>query len=152
MMLQGDRRRIYILAAGILCLWGCCVYGMPDIIRHGRWVDADNLHAGDKLLVSDGTEAVITDITEIDTDSMRSSGTAEVSAPAGGPKSCDIPTYNLEVDRLHTYYAGSSGVLVHNSNPMRGACNKNQPVAVDTCVIVHHVIQQAQNDSGVNHK
>ena len=61
----------------------------------GRWVDAMDLRTGDELLLRDGR------IERIDH--------VEVYA------SFDT-VYNFEVDDLHCYAVGWSGVLVHNSN------------------------------------
>lgn len=60
-----------------------------------EWVEAQNLHAGDKLTLSDGTKAEICEVEVI------SSPNTEV--------------YNFEVDDNHTYYVEDEGVLVHNA-------------------------------------
>jgi Pretoxin HINT domain len=61
----------------------------------GRWVDAMDLRAGDELLLRDGR------IKQIDRVRLYAS----------------LDTvYNFEVDDLHCYAVGWSGVLVHNNN------------------------------------
>ncbi|UWE09085.1 RHS repeat-associated core domain-containing protein [Actinacidiphila bryophytorum] len=67
-----------------------------DVTRH-RWVDAADLHAGDRLRTADG---------------------ATVQASRIRNYTGHIVTYNLTVDQVHTYYvqAGSAPVLVHNNS------------------------------------
>ena len=61
-----------------------------------KWVSAESLKCGDKVLLSDGTYGIIQSV--------------RVSLLA-------VPetTYNFEVADYHTYYVGSYGVCVHNS-------------------------------------
>lgn len=68
-----------------------------------RWVDAGDLHPGDSLRTASG-------------------GSATVVETRHYAKKQE--TYDLTVDRIHTYYvlAGETPVLVHNSN---GACGTN---------------------------
>jgi RHS repeat-associated protein len=63
----------------------------------GRWVDAEDLHAGDAVLRSDGT-------------------TAEIDAVRQYVQVRRV--HNLTVEGIHTYYvvAGDETVLVHNAN------------------------------------
>ncbi len=66
----------------------------------GRWVDAGDLRIGDELLLRDG----------------RIIG---VQALRTCPYHADI--YNFEVEELHCYTVGWSGVLVHNNTGAEGA-------------------------------
>ena len=61
----------------------------------GRWVDAGDLRAGDELVLLDGRVAPVEDVR------------LDPFADA---------VYNFEVDDLHCYAVGRSGVLVHNNN------------------------------------
>lgn len=61
----------------------------------GKWIAAKDLQILDKLLLSDGTYAIIE---AIEVESLESPET----------------TYNLEVEDFHTYYVSESNVLVHN--------------------------------------
>jgi hypothetical protein len=67
----------------------------------GRWLNASDLKSGDRLLLSDGGEAVVEgcDLREME------SKTAE---------SVHARTYNIAVDRYNTYFAGLHGIFVHN--------------------------------------
>lgn len=61
----------------------------------GKWIAAKGLQIFDKLLLSDGTYAIIE---AIDVEVLKSPET----------------TYNFEVEDFHTYYVSESNVLVHN--------------------------------------
>ena len=66
-----------------------------------KWVSAQNLKFGDKVLLSDGTYGIIQTV-KVET----------LSAPE--------TTYNFEVEDFHTYFVGEQSVCVHNadcSNP-----------------------------------
>ena len=63
--------------------------------KNGRWIEAKELKKDDKLLLSDGTCAIINSI-EVET--LESAET----------------TYNFEVEDYHTYYVGENEVLTHN--------------------------------------
>lgn len=66
-----------------------------DASTPGRWVDAGDLRVGDELLPLDGRAARIEDVRLYPfLDAV----------------------YNFEVDDLHCYAVGRSGVLVHNNN------------------------------------
>lgn len=65
----------------------------PD--KNGRWIEAKELKTSDKLLLSDGTCAIIENIK-----------VEQLSEPE--------TTYNFEVEDFHTYYVSDSNVLVHN--------------------------------------
>ena len=71
-----------------------CYEGVKSCSK-GKWIAAKDLQIFDKLLLSDGTYAIIE---AIDVESLE---TAET-------------TYNLEVEDFHTYYVSDSNVLVHN--------------------------------------
>jgi RHS repeat-associated protein len=62
-----------------------------------KWVSAQDLKVGDKILLSDGSFGSIT---------------------SNWQEKLDTPetTYNFEVEDFHTYFVGESGVLVHNAN------------------------------------
>lgn len=60
----------------------------------GQFTDAANLHIGDKI---ESTKGVLTTI----------AGLTSYAA--------DLTAYNLQIDHIHTYYAGITPVLVHNS-------------------------------------
>ena len=60
----------------------------------GRWVDAVDLKPGDIFQGALGDE---------------------VSVSAVATRTVEVPVYNATVDQLHTYFAGSSAVLVHNA-------------------------------------
>ena len=64
----------------------------------GKWICARDLKKSDKVLLSDGTCAIIESI-EVET----------LSTPE--------TTYNFEVADYHTYYVSDSKVLVHNECP-----------------------------------
>lgn len=61
----------------------------------GRWVDAGDLQAGDILLLRDGRQVPVTSIST---------------------KHVVQKVYNFEVEGLHNYAVGKSGILVHNNN------------------------------------
>ena len=63
--------------------------------KNGRWIEAKELKTSDKLLLSDGTCAIIENIK-----------VEQLSEPE--------TTYNFEVEDFHTYYVSDSNVLVHN--------------------------------------
>jgi serpin B len=67
--------------------------GEPVASPAGRWVEARNLRAGDRLLSRDGHRVTITDVARRGT-------------------SCDV--YNLELAGPHNYCVGGFGALVHN--------------------------------------
>ena len=70
----------------------------PFFVRNrGAFITADKLVAGDVFLLASGDEA---ELTRIETE----------DAPNRQP----FTTYNLEVADYHTYFAGASGVWVHN--------------------------------------
>lgn len=58
------------------------------------FVDADQLRAGDKIETENGALITIADLTSY---------------------SADLTAYNLQISTIHTYYAGTTPVLVHNS-------------------------------------
>ena len=62
-----------------------------------KWVSAQNLKFGDKVLLSDGTYGIIQTV-KVET----------LSAPE--------TTYNFEVEDFHTYFVGEQSVCVHNAN------------------------------------
>ena len=64
--------------------------------KKGRWIEAKELKTSDKLLLSDGTCAIIENIK-----------VERLSEPE--------TTYNFEVEDFHTYFVSDSNVLVHNS-------------------------------------
>ena len=61
-----------------------------------EWISAENLKVGTKVLLSDGSCAIIEAVRAIHYDEPQT-------------------TYNFEVEDFHTYYVGT-GVLVHNRN------------------------------------
>ena len=60
----------------------------------GRFTDAGKLHVGDRIETSNGSLITIAGLTTY---------------------SADLTAYNLQIDQIHTYYAGTTPVLVHNS-------------------------------------
>ena len=62
-----------------------------------KWVSAQNLKFGDKVLLSDGTYGIIQTV-KVET----------LSVPE--------TTYNFEVEDFHTYFVGEQSVCVHNAN------------------------------------
>jgi hypothetical protein len=62
------------------------------LASRGAWVDAKDLAAGDLLTTESG----------------------EIAIRSVASRTEDLNAYNLEVDGLHTYYAGDTPVLVHN--------------------------------------
>ncbi len=60
----------------------------------GAFVNAEDLHAGDKVLTSSGTRLFVKAITVF------------VAV---------LIAFNLQIDKIHTYYAGATPVLVHNA-------------------------------------
>ena len=62
-----------------------------------KWISAESLKQGDKVLLSDGSYGIIQSV--------------EVTRLA-------VPetTYNFEVEDFHTYYVGENGVCVHNAD------------------------------------
>lgn len=60
----------------------------------GRFTGASKLRVGDKIETSTGRPILIIDLT---------------------PYSADLTAYNLQIEQIHTYYAGTTPVLVHNS-------------------------------------
>lgn len=60
----------------------------------GQFTDASRLRAGDKIETTTGALLAITGVTRY---------------------SSDLTAYNLQIDQIHTYYAGTTPVLVHNS-------------------------------------
>ena len=62
-----------------------------------KWVSAQRLKFGDKVLLSDGTYGIIQTV-KVET----------LSVPE--------TTYNLEVEDFHTYFVGEHSVCVHNAN------------------------------------
>jgi len=71
-----------------------CYEGVKSCSK-GKWIAAKDLQIFDKLLLSDGTYAIIEAV------EVESLETAET-------------TYNFEVEDFHTYYVSESNVLVHN--------------------------------------
>lgn len=63
----------------------------------GEWVDAIDLQPGDVVIDADGDRLTVTSL---------------------GISEQDLTAYNLTVDGLHTYFAGSDSVLVHNAGCM----------------------------------
>ena len=66
-------------------------YGLSE-----KWVSAQNLRKGDKVLLSDGKYGIIVSV-KIE----------ELETPE--------TTYNFEVEDYHTYYVGEESVCVHNA-------------------------------------
>lgn len=62
-----------------------------------KWVSAEELKFGDKVLLSDGTYGII-----------QSVKLEQLETPEA--------TYNFEVEDFHTYYVGEQSVLVHNAD------------------------------------
>ena len=75
----------------------------------GKWICARDLKKSDKVLLSDGSCAIIESI-EVET----------LSAPE--------TTYNFEVADFHTYYVSDSKVLVHNKCPGKRFTEDQQAV------------------------
>lgn len=71
----------------------------------GTWICADELRAGDELLLADGTIVAIEAVTA-----------EKLSEPE--------TTYNFEVADSHTYYVSDSKVLVHNDCKRKEAVKK----------------------------
>ena len=63
--------------------------------KNGRWIEAKELKTSDKLLLSDGTCAIINSVA---VETLENPET----------------TYNFEVEDFHTYFVSESNVLVHN--------------------------------------
>ena len=63
--------------------------------KNGRWIEAKELKTSDKLLLSDGTYAIINSVA---VETLENPET----------------TYNFEVEDFHTYFVSDSNVLVHN--------------------------------------
>ena len=63
--------------------------------KNGRWIEAKELKTSDKLLLSDGTYAIINSVA---VETLENPET----------------TYNFEVEDFHTYFVSESNVLVHN--------------------------------------
>ena len=74
-------------------------YGGRPENANGVWICANQLQIGDKVLLSNGSCAIIKVV-----------GVEKLTTPEN--------TYNLEVSEAHTYYVSDSKVLVHNM------CNK----------------------------
>ncbi len=64
-----------------------------------RWISAQDLKVGDKVLTSDGEYAIIESVKAVHYDTPHT-------------------TYNFEVEEFHTYYVGT-GICVHNMNSQR---------------------------------
>ena len=77
----------------------------------GKWICARDLKISDKVLLSDGSCAIIESI-EVET----------LSAPE--------TTYNFEVADYHTYYVSDNKVLVHNKCPGKRH-TKDQEALID---------------------
>lgn len=60
----------------------------------GQFTDASNLHIGDKIETASGRQEAVTGLTNY---------------------VADLTAYNLQIDQIHTYYAGTTPVLVYNS-------------------------------------
>ena len=75
----------------------------------GKWICARDLKISDKVLLSDGTCAII-ELIEVET----------LSAPE--------TTYNFEVADFHTYYVSDNKVLVHNKCPGKRFTEDQQAV------------------------
>ena len=88
------------------------------------WTRADHLHVGDRL---------------------QTTGHGRALVAALHSYTASMVTYNLTVDRVHTYYvqAGITPILVHNSGPGCGA------LWIDPNKIPHHYMRMS--DEGVMH-
>jgi hypothetical protein len=64
-----------------------------------QFTDAAHLQVGDKIETSTGELLAVTALTTY---------------------AADLTAYNLQIDQIHTYYAGTTPVLVHNSCGMLG--------------------------------
>ena len=71
-----------------------------------KWVSAEDLKVGVKVLLSDGSYGIIESVRPIHYDKPQT-------------------TYNFEVADFHTYYVSESNVLVHNSCRAK---NKIKPI------------------------
>ena len=69
--------------------------GHPFYVPNIGWVGADELKAGDLLVLYDGKQVTVEKVT-----------LEHLSTP--------VKVYNFEVEDFHTYYVGDSSVLVHN--------------------------------------
>lgn len=67
----------------------------PFWVKDTGWTGLADLNPGDKVELSDGREATIETISDID----------EIS-----------PVFNFAVEGFHTYYVGQAGVWVHNAS------------------------------------
>jgi hypothetical protein len=67
-------------------------------VGEGKWISAKDLKTGDKLLLSNGDNAIISSVEVEYYDESQT-------------------TYNFEVEDFHTYYVGTEGILVHNTCP-----------------------------------
>jgi len=72
----------------------------------GRWVAARDLAAGDRVLCGDGRWQELQD-----------------ARPSTGPR----PVFNLEVEGLHNYLVGRSGLVVHNVKDENGDGENGPP-------------------------
>ena len=68
----------------------------------GKWISAKYLKTCDKVLLSDGSCAIIEKIEIEQLENIQ-------------------PTYNFEVEDFHTYYVSQNSVLVHNFCPKENA-------------------------------
>lgn len=59
----------------------------------GEWVDAIELQPGDILLDEQGNDILVTELAVTEQ---------------------DLTAYNLTIDNIHTYYAGTQPTLIHN--------------------------------------
>ncbi len=98
----------------------------------GQFTYAIDLRAGEKVREADGTLLTITE-------------TRSYTA--------DLTAYNLAIDDIHTYYAGATPVLVHNTcgNPeelISGGSNARDGVALSKFGKVNSEEQQLVNEAG----
>jgi len=76
--------------------------------RLGEWIEVHRLKVGDRVRLTDGSEAVLNDI-EAEEDPTHASPSADHSPP--------FTAYNFSVAETHTYFVGHEGVWVHNHCP-----------------------------------
>jgi hypothetical protein len=88
----------------------------------GAFVNAEDLHTGDKVLTSSGTRLFVKAITVF------------VAV---------LIAFNLQIDKIHTYYAGATPVLVHNACGSSAKLGRNmeaQGTARPAESAAHHIV------------
>jgi hypothetical protein len=110
-MMIGMRCGITTLIFGMtIACAGATVIGVG-----GFWVEAEDLRAGDRLMLADGSEAMVEGVISEDNRAKPQEANSSKGIKKVSKYNVLEPTFNVEVDKNNTYYVSKNGIWVHNN-------------------------------------